>query len=116
MTLRLAGWSRLNKEVDFPRILVNYDQSPDADKPYYNKEWLIENNAARYYMANKIIVLSHGDFVKRQIRQYKRTLEQDVAATLSHEFIHHLLNVEQNWKVCKRFDRIAKKLADYGAW
>ena len=77
---------------------------------------MITHVAGMYTVDYNVINLFYGDFFRDLMEINNRTFEEQVCATISHEVVHAVLNQEQNWKVCCKFDNIAPMLRDYGVW
>lgn len=101
---------------DHPKIVTDFDKTVDANENFYNKQMLIASVAGRYYPYDNKIVLAHGEFSNELLQKFKRSLEKQTCATISHEILHQVIFEEQNIKVSSAFDNIAKKLAPYGVY
>lgn len=107
-------------QVDHPPIFISIFKYAKAktlnvcNDSYYQRQK--DDIAGVYETVEKIMCIVYGKFFKELMHKHNRTIEQQVCNTISHEFLHHVLNREQNWKVSAQFDNIAPTLAEYGVW
>jgi len=105
--------------VEHPRIYVSFKKFIENHgywKPDEYIKRLQRDNAGMFYPNSYAMVLSYGEFFKRQITRTGDSIERQTAKTIMHEFFHAVLLKEHNWKVTYQFDRIARKLEPYGLW
>lgn len=103
------------RTTNLPKIEVSFKKIFPSASPNFIKHE-IEENAGVFYPDINITILSYGDFTKRLLKKYNRTIEKQTCKTISHEIIHWILFNDLNIKVCAKFDNIAEKLNDYGVY
>jgi hypothetical protein len=99
-----------------PKIMLSYRKfyEDGFNQSFFDR--MKDSNAGEFFPHDNVIILSFGEFFKKLMKKYHRTIEKQSCVTISHEMLHYLLYKEHNIKICAKFDALAPKLANYGLY